>query len=61
MYKATGRKGGIVWDTDNNRPLARFVDGLYQTGDIKTAQKLKALGYSVEGLEEKPKKKKETE
>jgi hypothetical protein len=57
MYKVTGKKGGIVWDTDNNHPLARFRDGLYQTEDIKTAQKLKALGYEVEGLEEKSKKK----
>ncbi|CEG31439.1 MULTISPECIES: hypothetical protein [Bacillaceae] len=39
---------GVVWDSENNKPLCEFVDGELKTtadGVIKT---LKQLGYKAE-------------
>lgn len=49
MYEVKGPRSGVVWDPEHNRPLAVFRDGRYQTGDNAAAEKLKALGYIVEG------------
>lgn len=38
-------KLGIVWDADENKPLARFQKGVFETEDGKVASKLKKLGY----------------
>lgn len=50
MYTAKGK--GIVWDKDNNKPLAKFTGGSFSTEDKDVAEKLTALGYEVEGLED---------
>ena len=49
MYTITGKKAGIVWDTEHNKPLIKFVDGKAETADVTVAEKLRALGYAVEG------------
>lgn len=49
MYKVYGTKQGIVWDAENDRPLIRFTDGVAETDNVKVAEKLKNLGYKVEG------------
>ena len=33
MFKITGKKVGIVWDAQNNKPLIKFVDGEAETND----------------------------
>lgn len=53
MYTTKGN--GIVWDKDNNKPLAKFTGGSFSTEDRNVAEKLAALGYEVAGLEESPK------
>lgn len=35
----------IVWDKDNDRPLAEFVNGQFYTKDAKIAATLTAMGY----------------
>jgi hypothetical protein len=40
-----------IWDAENNRPLCKFNKGIIQTEDKDLAEKLKALGYEVEGEE----------
>lgn len=49
MFVITGKKNGVVWDGENNRPLATFKDGVFRTEDQSVAEKLKALGFAVEG------------
>lgn len=49
MYVVTGQRAGVVWDPEHDRPLAVFQVGRYQTEDRTVAEKLKALGYAVEG------------
>ena len=41
-----------LWDAVNNRPLCRFVNGVYQTNDESLASKLKEMGHHVEGKAE---------
>jgi hypothetical protein len=38
-----------LWDGENNKPLCRFSKGVFQTEDKELAEKLKTLGYEVEG------------
>lgn len=33
MFKITGKKVGIVWDVQNNKPLIKFVNGEAETND----------------------------
>lgn len=47
MYIVTGKKNGIVWDIENNTPLARFKDSKFTTTNKKTATKLEKLGFTV--------------
>lgn len=49
MFTITGKKAGIVWDAEHNKPLIKFVDGKAETADATVAEKLRALGYTVEG------------
>ena len=49
MFKITGRKAGIIWDAQNNKPLIKFVDGEAETNDEAVAKKLQELGYTVDG------------
>lgn len=55
MYKVTGKKKGILWDNERNKPLAKFVKGEFITEDARIAEKLKDMGYEVEeDFNEKP-------
>ena len=49
MYRATGRNG-IIWDAKNDSPLCRFVDGVAQVDSKEKAERLMALGLSVEEI-----------
>lgn len=49
MYKVFGFKNTIVWDAETDSPLIRFTDGVAETDDTNVANKLKNLGYKVEG------------
>ena len=51
MFKVTkkAKTPNILWDTSNNRPLCKFVNGAFETNDEALAEKLKALGHTVEG------------
>lgn len=51
----------IVWDASKNCPLCKFEKGIYETEDTSIAEKLKSMGYQVEGeaqAEDKEKKEK---
>lgn len=49
MFKVTGMKSGVVWDAETNKPLIGFKGGTAETEDQAVAEKLKGLGYAVEG------------
>lgn len=51
MFKITKKPKtpNILWDASSNRPLCRFVKGVFETNDEAIASKLKGLGYTVEG------------
>ena len=39
----------LVWDSAGNRPLCKFVKGVFETDDETLAEKLKEMGYTVTG------------
>lgn len=49
MFKITGKKAGIIWDAENDKPLIKFVDGVAETNSESVAIKLRDMGYSVDG------------
>lgn len=51
MFKVTKKPKtpNILWDASNNRPICRFVKGVFETNDEALASKLKDLGHTVEG------------
>ena len=51
MFKVTkkSKTPNILWDASSNRPLCRFVKGVFETNDEALASKLKDLGHMVEG------------
>ena len=51
MFKVTKKPKtpNIIWDASSNRPLCRFVKGVFETNDETLASKLKDLGHTVEG------------
>lgn len=51
MFRVTKKPKtpNILWDGSNNRPLCKFVKGVFETNDEALASKLKDLGYVVEG------------
>lgn len=51
MFKVTKKPKtpNILWDASSNRPLCRFVKGVFETNDEALASKLKDLGHTVEG------------
>ena len=52
MYSFKSKKKSMtVWDAANNKPLCRFVDGIFETEDATQAQKLVNMGYGMEGGE----------
>lgn len=49
MFNITGMNCGVVWDAERDQPLIRFQDGVAETDDQTVAERLRALGYTVEG------------
>lgn len=51
MFRVTKKPKtpNILWDASSNRPLCRFVKGVFETNDEALASKLKDLGHTVEG------------
>jgi len=47
MYIVTQKTASVVWDGIAKRPLAQFVNGVFETGDKAVADALKAAGYDV--------------
>lgn len=39
----------MIWDAANNRPLCKFVKGVFETNNEALAFSLKGMGYKVEG------------
>lgn len=39
----------MIWNAANNRPLCKFVKGVFETNDEALAFSLKSMGYKVEG------------
>lgn len=39
----------MVWDSANNRPLCKFIKGVFETNDVTVVEKLKDMGYAVTG------------
>lgn len=56
IIKKKPGSANIIWDTTNDRPLCKFVKGVFSTNDKDVADKLKALGHTVTGKadEKKP-------
>lgn len=42
----------MVWDTEKNCLLCKFVDSVLETKDKKLADRLKALGHTVTEVKE---------
>lgn len=47
--KKKAKTPNMVWDAANNRPLCKFVKGVFETNDEAVAEKLKCMGYEVTG------------
>lgn len=47
--KKKAKTPNMVWDAANNRPLCKFVKGVFETNDKAVAEKLKGMGYEVTG------------
>lgn len=47
--KKKAKTPNMVWDSANNRPLCKFVKGVFETNDEAVAEKLKGIGYEVTG------------
>lgn len=50
MFIIKGKKNGILWDTEKNKPLIKFVDGKASTENRNIAEKLQKMGFEVDGL-----------
>lgn len=49
MFTITGKKAGIIWDVEQNKPLVKFTNGIAETTCEAVAVKLRDMGYKVEG------------
>lgn len=51
MFRVTKKPKtpNILWDASSNRPLCKFVKGVFETNDEAVAEKLKGMGYEVTG------------
>ena len=47
--KKKAKTPNMVWDAANNRPLCKFVKGVFETNDEAVAEKLKGMGYEATG------------
>jgi hypothetical protein len=45
---------GVVWDSEKNKRLCKFLNGSFKTEDERIIKKLIDLGYEYEGLIELP-------
>ena len=48
MFKITGKENGVIWDTNKNKPLIKFKNGVAVTKDKEVAEQLKTMGFIVE-------------
>lgn len=39
-----GEHAGLIWDAEENKPLADFKNGIFETDDEKVIAKLEKLG-----------------
>lgn len=51
MFKITKKPKtpNLIWDASSNRPVCKFVNGVFETNDEALSLKLKDLGHTVEG------------
>lgn len=51
MFKVTkkAKTPNMVWDAASNRPLCKFVKGVFETNDKEIADRLAALGHTLTG------------
>lgn len=51
MFKITKKPKtpNMIWDGSKNAPLCKFVKGVFETNDEVIANKLKDMGFTVEG------------
>lgn len=49
MFKIIKKEktSNIIWDSNKNRPLCKFVNGVCETKDKSIAEKMKKMGYKV--------------
>lgn len=43
-----GEHAGLIWDKEENKPLADFKNGIFETDDEKVIAKLEAKGVDFE-------------
>lgn len=43
-----GERAGLIWDAENDKPLADFVKGIFETSDETVIEKLTELGFDFE-------------
>lgn len=48
MFKIIGKENGVIWDTNKNKPLIKFKNGVAVTKDKEVAEQLKTMGFIVE-------------
>ena len=51
MYRAIGEGNKIIWDNKENKLLAKFSRGVFETEDESIANRLRELGYTIEHIE----------
>lgn len=56
MFRVKGRGNTIVWDSENNKVLAHFKGGIFETEDEAVAKRLRSLGYDAVSEAEKKKR-----
>lgn len=49
MFKIKGKENGVVWDVNLNKPLIKFKNGVAETEEKIVAERLKEMGFIVEG------------
>lgn len=49
IVKKNPKTPNMIWDKANNRPLCKFVKGVFETNDEALASTLKGMGYEVDG------------
>jgi hypothetical protein len=47
--KKLKESGNIIWDKNNDKPLCKFENGVFQTNDEELAITLQEMGHEVTG------------